>query len=193
MSDSPWMHISVSEGESERSQGALRFMRGGWEEGLVGVGVEEGLVGGLVSRLVSRISTDALCPECQPARSRGFLAPILMLSGGLPKSPAGSGRRVHQRYLGQRLLLSRASPSGCLVPQPSRFGSGRPCPASRGCTLSPVQPARARPATPLQNTSASVACCPLLSGYLLSFWTQLCYCHLSNAPEGSSCPAPLSF
>lgn len=102
------MHISVSEGESERSQGALSLMRGGWEEGLVG---------GLVSRLVSRISTDALCPECQPAPSRGFLAPILMLSGGLPTSPAGSRRRVHQRYLGQRLLL-KAPPSGRLVPQP---------------------------------------------------------------------------
>lgn len=135
MSDSPWMHISVSEGESERSQGALRLMRGGWEEGLVG---------GLVSRLVSRISTDALCPECQPAPSRGFLATILMLSGGLPKSPAGSGRRVHQRYLGQRLLLSRASPSGCLVPQ--RF----PGPAAQPLWLrsTPAPPAEAARSLP---------------------------------------------
>lgn len=143
MSDSPWMHISVSEGESERSQGALRFMRGGCEEGLVGVGAEEGLVGGLVSRLVSRISTDALCPECQPAPSRGFLAPILMLSGGLPTSPAGSGRRVHQRYLGQRLLL-KVPPSGLLVPQPFPGPAAQPL-WLRSTPAPPAEAARSLP------------------------------------------------
>lgn len=176
MSDCPWMSISVSEGESKCSQETLFHA---W-------GCEEGLMGGLVSRLISWISTDSLCPECQPTPSRRFLVTIQMLSGGLPKSPAGIWEMGTSGVPGTEPALQGASfgiPGRSAVPgpcSPVAFALLDPAPAAKAAA-SPAHSARTRPAAPFQNTSASVAYCPLPSHYFLSFWTQLWYCQIPLA------------